>query len=191
MSENNSKNDNRLIAERREKLTTLRSDGFNYPPTIKTSTCAKDIIDEYDSLSKEDLEGIKGEFTIAGRMMAKRVMGKSSFSLIKDGSGSIQIFLSMKDLGDESYSNFKTMDVGDIIWIKGNLFRTKTDELTINVTELVMLTKSLRPLPEKYHGLTDTETRYRRRYLDLIMSEESAHVFKIRSKVITLSLIHI
>ena len=185
MSENNSKNDNRLIAERREKLTSLRSDGFNYPPTIKISTCAKDIIDEYDSLSKEDLEGIKGEFTIAGRMMAKRVMGKSSFSLIKDGSGSIQIFLSMKDLGDESYSNFKTMDVGDIIWIKGNLFRTKTDELTINVTELVMLSKSLRPLPEKYHGLTDTETRYRRRYLDLIMSEESAHVFKIRSKVIT------
>ena len=185
MSENNSKNDNRLIAERREKLTTLRSDGFNYPPTIKTSTCAKDIIDEYDSLSKEDLEGIKGEFTIAGRMMAKRVMGKSSFSLIKDGSGSIQIFISKKDLGDESYSNFKTMDVGDIIWIKGNLFRTKTDELTINVTELVMLSKSLRPLPEKYHGLTDTETRYRRRYLDLIMSEESAHVFKIRSKVIT------
>ena len=185
MSENNSKNDNRLIAERREKLTSLRSDGFNYPPTIKTSTCAKDIIDEYDSLSKEDLEGIKGEFTIAGRMMAKRVMGKSSFSLIKDGSGSIQIFISMKDLGDESYSNFKTMDVGDIIWIKGNLFRTKTDELTINVTELVMLSKSLRPLPEKYHGLTDTETRYRRRYLDLIMSEESAHVFKIRSKVIT------
>ena len=130
MSENNSKNDNRLIAASREKLTTLRSDGFNYPPTIKPSTCAKDIIDEYDSLNKEDLEGIKGEFTIAGRMMAKRVMGKSSFSLIKDGSGSIQIFISKKDLGDESYSNFKTMDVGDINSIKGKLLTTNTHELT-------------------------------------------------------------
>ena len=185
MSDKNSKSDNRLIEERREKLQGLRKSGFNYPSTIAKDSSSKDIIDEHDSLSKEDIEALSKEFTIAGRMMAKRIMGKSSFSRIKDGNGSIQIFLSQADLGEESYSNFKTMDVGDIVWIKGTLFRTKTDELTLNVTELILLSKSLRPLPEKYHGLTDTEIRYRRRYLDLMMSEDSSEVFKVRSKVVT------
>ena len=185
MSDKNSKSDNRLIEERREKLQGLRESGFNYPSTIAKDSSSKDIIDEHDSLSKEDIEALSKEFTIAGRMMAKRIMGKSSFSRIKDGNGSIQIFLSQSDLGEEPYSNFKTMDVGDIVWIKGTLFRTKTDELTLNVTELILLSKSLRPLPEKYHGLTDTEIRYRRRYLDLMMSEDSSEVFKVRSKVVT------
>ncbi|HJL80016.1 MAG: lysine--tRNA ligase [Gammaproteobacteria bacterium] len=185
MSDRNSKSDNRLMEERREKLQGLRVNGFNYPSTIAIDSFSKEIIGEHDSSSKEDLEGLNKEFKIAGRMMAKRVMGKSSFSRIKDGTGSIQVFLSKADLGEESYGNFKTMDVGDIVWVKGTLFRTKTDELTLNVTELILLSKSLRPLPEKYHGLTDTETRYRRRYLDLMMSEESAEVFKVRSKVVT------
>ena len=185
MSDKNPKSDNRLVEERREKLKSLREGGFNYPSTIEITSSASEMIDEYDVLSKEDLEGLDKEFSIAGRMMAKRVMGKSSFSRIKDGTGSIQIFLSNADLGDDSYQSFKTMDVGDIVWIKGSLFRTKTDELTLNARELVLLSKSLRPLPEKYHGLTDTEIRYRRRYLDLMMSEESAEVFKIRSKVVT------
>ena len=185
MSDKNPKSDNRLVEERREKLNSLREGGFNYPSTIEITSCASEMIDEYDALSKEDLEGLDKEFSIAGRMMAKRVMGKSSFSRIKDGTGSIQIFLSNADLGDDSYQSFKTMDVGDIVWIKGSLFRTKTDELTLNAKELVLLSKSLRPLPEKYHGLTDTEIRYRRRYLDLMMSDESAEVFKIRSKVVT------
>ena len=185
MSDKNPKSDNRLVEERREKLNSLREGGFNYPSTIEITSSASEMIDEYDALSKEDLEGLDKEFSIAGRMMAKRVMGKASFSRIKDGTGSIQIFLSNADLGDDSYQSFKTMDVGDIVWIKGSLFRTKTDELTLNAKELVLLSKSLRPLPEKYHGLTDTEIRYRRRYLDLMMSEESAEVFKIRSKVVT------
>ena len=185
MSDKNPKSDNRLVEERREKLNSLREGGFNYPSTIEITSSASEMIDEYDALSKEDLEGLDKDFSIAGRMMAKRVMGKSSFSRIKDGTGSIQIFLSNADLGDDSYQSFKTMDVGDIVWIKGSLFRTKTDELTLNAKELVLLSKSLRPLPEKYHGLTDTEIRYRRRYLDLMMSEESAEVFKIRSKVVT------
>jgi len=118
-------------------------------------------------------------------MMAKRVMGKSSFSQIKDGTSSIQIFLNSKNLTKELYDQFKTADVGDIFWVKGTLFRTKTDELTINVEEMELLTKSLRPLPEKFHGLTDTETRYRKRYLDLIMSDESRTVFENRSKIVT------
>ena len=185
MSDKNSKSDNRLVDERREKLNSLREGGFNYPSTIEINSSTASIIDEYDSMKKEDLEGIDREFSIAGRMMAKRVMGKSSFSRIKDGKGSIQVFLSNSDLGDDSYESFKTMDVGDIVWVRGSLFRTKTDELTLNVNELVLLSKSLRPLPEKYHGLTDTEIRYRRRYLDLMMSDESAEVFKIRSKVVT------
>ena len=161
MSDKNSKSDNRLVDERREKLNSLREGGFNYPSTIEINSSTASIINEYDSMKKEDLEGIDREFSIAGRMMAKRVMGKSSFSRIKDGKGSIQVFLSNSDLGDEAYESFKTMDVGDIVWVKGSLFRTKTDELTMNVKELVILSKSLRPLPEKYHGLTDTEIRYR------------------------------
>ena len=117
--------------------------------------------------------------------MAKRIMGKSSFSKIKDGTSSIQIFINSKNVSEELYEHFKTYDVGDILWVKGTLFKTKTDELTINANEIELLTKSLRPLPEKYHGLTDTETRYRKRYLDLIMSDESRDVFENRSKIIT------
>ena len=112
-------------------------------------------------------------------------MGKSSFSKIKDGTSSIQIFINSKNVSEELYEQFKTYDVGDILWVKGTLFKTKTDELTINANEIELLTKSLRPLPEKYHGLTDTETRYRKRYLDLIMSDESRDVFENRSKIIT------
>ena len=112
-------------------------------------------------------------------------MGKSSFSKIKDGTSSIQIFINSKNVSEELYEQFKTYDIGDILWVKGTLFKTKTDELTINANEIELLTKSLRPLPEKYHGLTDTETRYRKRYLDLIMSDESRDVFENRSKIIT------
>ena len=111
--------------------------------------------------------------------------GKSSFSKVVDSSGSIQLFLNSKNLDEKTYNNFKTYDVGDIIWVEGILFRTKTDELTVNVGKIEVLSKSLRPLPEKYHGLTDTETRYRKRYLDLIMSDDSKAVFQKRSKIVT------
>ena len=176
---------NKLIKERRSKLSSLRESGFNFPKPIPIDSYCIDLNNNHEESSKEDLENLNKEVAIAGRMMAKRIMGKSSFSKIKDGTSSIQIFLNSKNVSEEIYEEFKTYDVGDILWVKGTLFKTKTDELTINANEIELLTKSLRPLPEKYHGLTDTETRYRKRYLDLIMSDESRDVFENRSKIIT------
>ena len=176
---------NKLIKERRSKLSSLRESGFNFPKPIPIDSYCIDLNNNHEESSKEDLENLNKEVAIAGRMMAKRIMGKSSFSKIKDGTSSIQIFINSKNVSEELYEQFKTYDVGDILWVKGTLFKTKTDELTINANEIVLLTKSLRPLPEKYHGLTDTETRYRKRYLDLIMSDESRDVFENRSKIIT------
>ena len=177
---------NKLIKERRSKLSSLRESGFNFPKPIPIDSYCIDLNNNHEESSKEDLENLNKEVAIAGRMMAKRIMGKSSFSKIKDGTSSIQIFINSKNVSEELYEQFKTYDVGDILWVKGTLFKTKTDELTINTNEIVLLTKSLRPLPEKYHGLTDTETRYRKRYLDLIMSDESRDVFENRSKIITI-----
>lgn len=176
---------NKLIKERRSKLSSLRESGFNFPKPIPIDSYCIDLNNDHEESSKEELESLNKEVAIAGRMMAKRIMGKSSFSKIKDGTSSIQIFINSKNVSEELYEHFKTYDVGDILWVKGTLFKTKTDELTINVNEIELLTKSLRPLPEKYHGLTDTETRYRKRYLDLIMSDESRDVFENRSKIIT------
>ena len=176
---------NKLILERRKKLESLREGGFNFPRGLEIDAYADYLQEEFSSLSGEELQSRNKEVRVSGRMMAKRVMGKSSFSKIKDGSGEIQLFLSSSDLSQEIYDQFKTLDVGDIIWAKGQLFKTKTDELTINVAELELLTKSLRPLPEKYHGLTDTEIRYRQRYLDLIMSKDSQNVFRTRSKIVS------
>ena len=176
---------NKLIKERRSKLSSLRESGFNFPKPIPIDSYCIDLNNNHEESSKEDLENLNKEVAIAGRMMDKRIMGKSSFSKIKDGTSSIQIFINSKNVSEELYEQFKTYDVGDILWVKGTLFKTKTDELTINANEIELLTKSLRPLPEKYHGLTDTETRYRKRYLDLIMSDESRDVFENRSKIIT------
>ena len=176
---------NKLIKERRSKLSSLRESGFNFPKPIPIDSYCIDLNKNHEESSKEDLENLNKKVAIAGRMMAKRIMGKSSFSKIKDGTSSIQIFINSKNVSEELYEQFKTYDVGDILWVKGTLFKTKTDELTINANEIELLTKSLRPLPEKYHGLTDTETRYRKRYLDLIMSDESRDVFENRSKIIT------
>ena len=181
----NTDEQNKLILERRKKLESLREGGFNFPRGLEIDAYADDLQEEFASLSGEELQSRNKAVRVAGRMMAKRVMGKSSFSKIKDGSGEIQLFLSSSDLSQEIYDQFKTLDVGDIIWAKGQLFKTKTDELTINVAELELLTKSLRPLPEKYHGLTDTEIRYRQRYLDLIMSKDSQNVFRTRSKIVS------
>ena len=181
----NTDEQNKLILERRKKLESLREGGFNFPRGLEIDAYADDLQEEFASLSGEELQSRDKEVRVAGRMMAKRVMGKSSFSKIKDGSGEIQLFLSSSELSQEIYDLFKTLDVGDIIWVKGQLFKTKTDELTINVAELELLTKSLRPLPEKYHGLTDTEIRYRQRYLDLMMSKDSQNVFRTRSKIVS------
>ena len=176
---------NKLVEERRNKLLSMREDGFNYPISIEIDAIIKDLFETYGKSTREEVIDANKTVKIAGRMMAKRIMGKSSFSKVVDGSGSIQLFLNSKNLDEKTYNNFKTYDVGDIIWVEGILFRTKTDELTVNVGKIEVLSKSLRPLPEKYHGLTDTETRYRKRYLDLIMSDDSKAVFKKRSKIVT------
>ena len=176
---------NKLVEERRNKLLSMREDGFNYPISIEIDAIVKDLFETYGKSTREEVIDANKKVKIAGRMMAKRIMGKSSFSKVVDGSGSIQLFLNSKNLDEKTYNNFKTYDVGDIIWVEGVLFRTKTDELTVNVEKIEVLSKSLRPLPEKYHGLTDTETRYRKRYLDLIMSDDSKAVFQKRSKIVT------
>jgi len=176
---------NKLVEERRNKLFSLREEGFNYPISIEIDATVKDLFETYGESTREEVSDANKTVKIAGRMMAKRIMGKSSFSKVVDSSGSIQLFLNSKNLDEKTYNNFKTYDVGDIIWVEGILFRTKTDELTVNVGKIEVLSKSLRPLPEKYHGLTDTETRYRKRYLDLIMSDDSKAVFQKRSKIVT------
>src|SRR5690606_21920487 len=132
----------------------------------------------------EYFEAQKVRVAVAGRMMAKRVMGKASFAQVQDMSGRIQLFVQRDSLPEGAYSDFKTWDVGDILGAEGTLFKTRTGELTVQVDTLRLLTKSLRPLPEKFHGLSDTETRYRQRYVDLIMNEPVRETFRIRTRVI-------
>ena len=176
---------------RREKLAQLQAEGKDpfqitkYDQTHHT----KEILDHFDELAGElDEEGnyVKEptEVSIAGRMLFKRVMGKASFANLQDRDGRIQIYVSRNDLGDDAYAAFKRLDIGDIIGVKGFPFRTKTGEISVHAKELVLLSKSLEPLPEKFHGLQDTDIRYRQRYVDLIMNEEVRETFKKRSAII-------
>ncbi len=176
--------ENKLIALRREKLAELRKLGQAYPNQFRRDSLSTDLIDMYDQEDKESLEEKSISACIAGRMMFKRVMGKASFAKLQDMSGQFQIYLHRDTIGEESYANFKHSDVGDIFGAEGKLFKTKTGELSLKVSKLELLTKSLRPLPEKFHGLTDTEQKYRQRYLDLIMNADSRRVFQIRSQTI-------
>lgn len=173
-----------LIQERREKLSALREQGNPFPNDFSRENIASDLHSAYADKSKEELESLNVEVSIAGRMMLKRVMGKASFATLQDLSGRIQIFVSNGVIGEAVHEAFKHYDLGDILGVKGTLFRTKTGELTVQAKELRLLTKALRPLPEKFHGLTDTEQKYRQRYIDLITNEETRRVFMVRSKVI-------
>ncbi|MGH8293192.1 MAG: lysine--tRNA ligase [Gammaproteobacteria bacterium] len=175
--------ENSLIQQRREKLAKLRAQGKAFPNGFRRDALAEELHAVYGKHSPEALEKQLLRVRVAGRMMAKRVMGKASFTHIQDGSGRIQLFLQKEALG-ESYEEFKTMDVGDILGAEGVLFKTKTGELSVRVQQLRLLTKSLRPLPEKFHGLADTEIRYRQRYLDLVMNPESARVFQTRTRIV-------
>src|SRR5882672_9727925 len=177
MSDND---ENHLIAERRAKLAKLRGRGNAFPNDFRRDALAADISTAYGEKSAEALDAAAVGVRVAGRMRAKRVMGKASFAKLEDSSGSIQVFLQQQTLG-EIYDEFKGWDVGDVVGAEGALFRTKTGELSVRVQRLVLLTKSLRPLPDKWHGIADTEMRYRRRYVDLIMNEESRRVFETRS----------
>jgi lysyl-tRNA synthetase class 2 len=176
--------ENHLIAERRAKLARLRERGAAFPNDFRRNALAEDLATAYGARSAEQLDAQPVRVAVAGRMRAKRVMGRASFAKLEDSSGAIQIFLQREALG-AGYDDFKTWDVGDIVGAEGALFRTKTGELSVRVERLVLLTKSLRPLPDKWHGIADTELRYRRRYVDLIMNEESRRVFKTRSAIVS------
>ena len=176
--------ENRLIAERREKLHALKAESIAFPNDFRPNTNAAALHARFGEDDNEALAGVAETFSLAGRMMAKRVMGKIAFVRLQDGSGSIQLVAQRDHLPEGAYQQFKQWDIGDIIGATGAIFRTQTGELSVKADELRLLTKSLRPLPEKFHGLTDTETRYRQRYVDLIMNEDSRKVFHTRSKVI-------
>jgi lysyl-tRNA synthetase class 2 len=182
--------ENKLIAQRREKLTALRvtaseKGGSAFPNTFRRDALAGDLLSHYEDKTKEELEELNMRVSVAGRMMAKRVMGKASFSQLQDMSGRIQLFLQRDSLPEGVYNEeFKKWDVGDIIGASGVLFKTQTDELSIKVDDIKLLTKSLRPLPSKFHGLTDTEIRYRQRYVDLIMNQEVKKSFYLRTLII-------
>ena len=175
------------ILVRREKLARLRESGEAYPNTWRTDQYTAQIQAEHAEHDSDSLNELNKRVRIAGRIMAHRVMGKSSFVKIQDGEGQIQLFLNRDELGGaEVYNPTKKWDLGDIIGAEGVLFRTKTDELSVRVSHIELVAKCLRPLPEKWHGLSDIETRYRQRYVDLMVTPESRETFKTRSKVISL-----
>jgi len=178
--------ENKLIAQRREKLKGLRKKGNAFPNDFRRENYAADLYREYKDKTREQLEQLQITVTVAGRMMAKRIMGKASFSQLQDMSGRIQLFVQRDALAEGLYNEgFKKWDIGDIVGAGGVLFKTKTDELSIRVDQIRLLTKSLRPLPEKFHGLTDTEIRYRQRYVDLIMNEDVKNTFRLRAEIIS------
>jgi len=176
--------ENQIIAERRAKLTEIRQTNNAFPNTFRRGHLASELYQQFNVFSKEELEEQSAVVKIAGRMVLKRVMGKASFATIQDMSGRIQLYISNDHTGETAHAAFKHYDLGDILGAQGTLFKTKTGELSIRVTEIHLLTKSLRPLPEKFHGLADQEQKYRQRYLDLITNEETRRVFTIRSRVI-------
>ncbi len=184
MADTRSKDDNALIAERRRKLDGLRDRGNAFPNDFRRNALADELHRTWGDHDGAHLEDEAIEVCVAGRMMAKRVMGKASFIKLADRSGRIQVRLERDRLPEGVYQDFKKWDVGDILGARGKLFKTQTGELTVMADELRLLTKSLRPLPEKYHGLADTETRYRQRYVDLIMNDDSCRVFRLRSQVV-------
>jgi len=178
--------ENKLIAQRREKLAALREQGVAFPNDFRRNVMAGELHAEYGEKSKEELEKLGVRVSIAGRMMLKRVMGKASFATVQDMSGRIQLYVTRDELPEGFYNEqFKKWDLGDIIGAEGKLMKTNKGELSVKVDSLRLLTKALRPLPEKFQGLSDQETRYRQRYLDLIMNEESRNTFMIRSKIIS------
>ncbi|MGZ5034846.1 MAG: amino acid--tRNA ligase-related protein, partial [Usitatibacter sp.] len=176
--------ENQLIAERRGKLTRLREQGNAFPNDFRRTHLASDLVAAHGDRTKEQLEAEKPAAAIAGRMLLKRVMGKASFATLQDMSGRIQVYVNNDVTGIETHDAFKQWDLGDILGVEGTVFRTNKGELSVHATKLRLLSKALRPLPEKWHGLTDMESRYRQRYVDLIVNPESREVFIKRSKLV-------
>ncbi len=186
MSETESRDENHLVAERRAKLAVLRTQGIAFPNDFRPRAQAGDLQSEFADAERwhaASLEAMGRPVSVAGRMRAKRVMGKAAFAQLQDGSGSIQLFLQSNVLGD-IYESFKGWDVGDIVGAEGTLTRTRTGELSVRVDQLRLLTKSLRPLPDKWHGLEDVEQRYRQRYVDLIVNDAARETFRLRSMIV-------
>jgi lysyl-tRNA synthetase class 2 len=176
---------NALMAARRKKLDDLREAGVNpYANNFKPTHTTADVNARFGDKSREELEGNEESFALAGRIMAVRVFGKAAFFVLQDRGGRLQFFVSKNDVGEETYKLFKSFDAGDIVGAVGTPFRTKTDELSIHVRQIQLLSKSLRPLPEKWHGLTDQETRYRQRYVDLTVNPDVVEVFRKRSAIV-------
>jgi lysyl-tRNA synthetase class 2 len=175
---------NHLIAERRAKLAKLREQGPAYPNDFRPTDAAGNLHATLGELDQEALAAQSRHASVAGRMMLKRIMGRASFATLQDRSGRIQIYLDRGTLGDDAYAQFKTWDIGDIVGVEGKVFKTNKGELSIHADRVRLLSKSLRPLPDKFHGVADQELRYRQRYVDLIMTEATRHTFMTRSKVI-------
>lgn len=175
---------NELIAQRRGKLQTLRQAGNAYPNQFRRNALAWDLHQQYNEKSEAQLEAEPIQVKLAGRIMTRRLMGKASFVHLQDMSGRIQLYVRQDAITPEQYEAFLQWDLGDIIGVEGLLFKTKTGELSVRVRHIELLTKSLRPLPDKYHGLTDHELRYRQRYLDLLVNESTRNTFVLRSKII-------
>lgn len=176
--------ENRLIAERRDKLSRLREQGSAYPNDFQPDQSAAALHDAYGDDDKDALAKFGKHVKVAGRMMLKRVMGRASFATLQDSTGRIQLYLDKSVLGEDIYTEFKTWDIGDIVAAEGVVFKTNKGELSVQVRSVRILAKSLRPLPDKFHGLADQEIRYRQRYVDLIMTEQTRNTFLARSKTI-------
>jgi lysyl-tRNA synthetase class 2 len=173
------------IRQRREKLTSLREEGIAFPTDFRRNVVAGQLLAEYAEKSAEELEAEPIRVKIAGRMMTRRIMGKAAFCHLQDMSGQIQVYVSRDGLPEGVYNDqFKKWDIGDILGAEGVLFKTKVGELSVRVDDIRLLTKALRPLPEKFHGIADQEIKYRQRYLDLIMSDETRKTFLMRSKIV-------
>ena len=177
--------ENKLITERKKKLDAIKLNNKAYPNTFRKKDYANNIGDEYRDLEKEDIAEKEISVSIAGRLLTIRNMGNSSFANLHDESGNIQIYLQKKQVGEDNYTLFNNLDLGDIVGIEGVLFKTKTGELTVNTSSIMLLSKSLRPLPEKFHGIADIEIKYRQRYLDLMINPETKSLFKTRSKIVS------
>ena len=174
--------ENEQVARRREKLAALRAAGNPYPNDFRPTASTAEVRAECEGLDEDALGSRR--YRIAGRMMTRRIMGKASFAHLQDGAGRLQLYVRRDDLPEGAYQAFRRWDIGDVIGVEGVAFRTRTGELSLRVESLRPLAKALRPLPEKFHGLTDRETRYRRRYLDLIMNEEARATFRTRARVV-------
>ena len=177
--------ENKLIAQRRDKLARLREQGVAFPNDFRRNVVAGELLAEYGERPAEELDAVAVRVRVAGRLMTRRVMGKASFAHVQDMSGRIQLYLQRDGLPEGIYEQFKRdWDLGDIVGAEGRLFKTKTGELSVLCDDVRLLTKALRPLPEKFHGLTDQESRYRQRYLDLIMNEASRRTFRTRTRIV-------